>query len=203
MNIQSMDKYPQDKRLQILETALKLFVSQGLQQTSMAQISKVSSIAVGTIYHHFESKDVLVQEIYLHIKKNFGQATLFSESERNLNYKERFAIKMRKTYDFFTEQTLYFLFDEMHNHSPLISKELKEKAAGYYQESNDFILEGVEKGILSAKHIHIIGPWVFNAISTLIKIHINKEAKLSDNDLIDFFEMTWNGMTSMKNTSHE
>ena len=201
MNIQSDDNAASDKRVKIIETALELFVNQGLQQTSMAQISKVSKVAVGTIYHHFESKDQLVQEIYIHIKKSFGKATLFSESERKYTFKERFWIKMKSSYEFFALHPFYFLFDEMHNHSPLISKKLREEATKYYQESYDLINEGIEKDIFSSKHIHIIGPWVYNAISTLIKIKINNEIELPEEDLKDFIIMTWIGITSLHHSS--
>lgn len=203
MNIQSDATVQNSKRGKIIETALELFVNQGLQQTSMAQISKVSKVAVGTIYHHFEGKDELVQEIYIHIKKEFGVATLFSEEEKKLTYKERFGVKMKKSYAFFAKNNLYFLFDEMHNHSPLISNELKEEATKYYQESYDLINEGIETGILSSKHIHMIAPWAHNAIATLIKIKLNNEEELPEDDLNDFIEMTWNGITSLNGLSKQ
>ncbi|MBP2619722.1 TetR/AcrR family transcriptional regulator, partial [Chryseobacterium jejuense] len=49
-----------DKKTQIVKAALRLFSEQGLQQTSMAQLSKESGVAVGTMYLHFKSKDELV-----------------------------------------------------------------------------------------------------------------------------------------------
>ncbi len=39
--------------MDLLEASLTLFVNQGIQKTSMAQISEKSNMAVGNIYHHF------------------------------------------------------------------------------------------------------------------------------------------------------
>ncbi|MCH9611762.1 MAG: HTH-type transcriptional repressor KstR2 [Chlamydiia bacterium] len=43
----------------ILKTAKTLFLTQGYESTTMSDIMKSLNIAKGTIYHHFESKDVL------------------------------------------------------------------------------------------------------------------------------------------------
>lgn len=49
-----------DKRQQLLDTALCLFYSKGVQAVGINEILKTSGIAKKTLYHHFPAKDDLV-----------------------------------------------------------------------------------------------------------------------------------------------
>lgn len=51
-------------RQRIVDASLALFVSQGIAATTTRDIAGAADIAEGTIYRHFESKDVLATEIF-------------------------------------------------------------------------------------------------------------------------------------------
>jgi len=61
-----------DKKQAILDTALTLFVSQGFYATSTASIAKKAGVATGTLFHHFPSKDELMNHLFLTIKQEFA-----------------------------------------------------------------------------------------------------------------------------------
>ncbi|MBT1443668.1 TetR/AcrR family transcriptional regulator [Shewanella sp. JM162201] len=63
-----------DKRSQILATALKLFNSQGFHGTSTASIAKAAGVATGTLFHHFPSKEALLEILFLSVKQEFANA---------------------------------------------------------------------------------------------------------------------------------
>ena len=52
------------KREQILETAMRLFVENGIQATPTSLIAKKAGVATGTLFHHFATKEELVNELY-------------------------------------------------------------------------------------------------------------------------------------------
>lgn len=60
------------KREQILETALELFTEHGFRGTSTAEISKQAGVATGTLFHHFKSKEELIEELYLGAKTDLA-----------------------------------------------------------------------------------------------------------------------------------
>ena len=70
MSVQS--NQPKNKKQQLLDTALTLFVNQGIYVTSTASIAKTAGVANGTLFHHFPSKDALVLELYKNIKRDFA-----------------------------------------------------------------------------------------------------------------------------------
>ncbi|MEZ8355962.1 TetR/AcrR family transcriptional regulator [Vibrio splendidus] len=56
------------KRQKILDTALLLFSQQGLEGTSTGQIAKTAGVAKATLFHHFENKSLLIDELFRELK---------------------------------------------------------------------------------------------------------------------------------------
>ncbi len=188
-----------DKKIQLLETGLDLFVCQGIQKTSMAQISEVSEVAVGTIYHHFKSKEELIEGVYLYILESLGEHIAFNDQERQLEFKERFDLLWMKGYNYYVKYPERFLFHDTYSYSPLISNELREYARAHYQIAFDLVMEGIEQKILIDAHPVIIMRWLFNSLATIIQIHINHEIKITDTILKETLEMVWNSLTPKSN----
>jgi AcrR family transcriptional regulator len=65
-----------NKRQAILDTALNLFVTQGFHGSSTAQIARQAGVATGTLFHHFSSKETLLNELFLSIKQEFAEDIL-------------------------------------------------------------------------------------------------------------------------------
>ena len=98
---------------------MDLFVDQGIQKTSMAQISETSGVAVGTIYHHFKSKEELIEGVYLYILEDLGRHIAFNEDEDAMAFKDRFALLWMKGYDYYTKYPNRFRFHDTYSYSPL------------------------------------------------------------------------------------
>ena len=64
-----------DKREAILAAALRLIARSGLHNTPMSAIARESGVAAGTIYIYFESKDELINELYLEVVRDRLKAT--------------------------------------------------------------------------------------------------------------------------------
>ncbi|MFA6373381.1 MAG: TetR/AcrR family transcriptional regulator, partial [Methanothrix sp.] len=54
-------KEPEERRKELIDTAGRLFVAQGYDQTSISDITKEVNVSQGAFYYYFDSKeDVLV-----------------------------------------------------------------------------------------------------------------------------------------------
>lgn len=60
-----------DKRELLLEAATKLFVERGLHATPTSAISKEAGVSAGILFHYFKTKDDLIDELYISIKKEY------------------------------------------------------------------------------------------------------------------------------------
>ncbi|WNJ19364.1 TetR/AcrR family transcriptional regulator [Pontibacter sp. G13] len=184
-----------DKKIQILETALALFSTQGLQQTSMSQVSKESGVAVGTMYHHFKSKGELIEGIFLHINQALGEAVEFTPEEQQLSVKERFSLILKKGYQFYVSHPNHFLFHDTHNYSPLISQDVRDQSRSYYPSFFDLLLEGIDQGIIVNMHPILLIRWIYNAMVSIVQIKLNHEIEVTEDMLDKTIEMTWKGLT--------
>ena len=73
MEEQNSEKRPvADKRLAILESALGLFTERGFHGTPTSLIASEAGVATGTLFHYFDTKDKLIEELYLTIKREAG-----------------------------------------------------------------------------------------------------------------------------------
>ena len=57
-------KEPQKTRELILSTALLLFADRGYFATSVQDIRRSAGISIGSIYHHFDSKEAIARALY-------------------------------------------------------------------------------------------------------------------------------------------
>ncbi|HEY8473735.1 MAG TPA: TetR/AcrR family transcriptional regulator [Natronosporangium sp.] len=67
-----------DRRAEILAIAAKLFAEKGVATTTVRELADAAGILSGSLYHHFESKDHIVEEIVLSyvedLKRGYDQA---------------------------------------------------------------------------------------------------------------------------------
>ena len=104
MNVRS------DKKSEIIDTTLELIAERGVHNTPMSLVTKKSGIAAGTIYHHFESKERLINDIYLDIKKSVLM-NVMKDDDATKPYKDRFFKIWGAYYDYLVmnPNTLSFL----------------------------------------------------------------------------------------------
>jgi AcrR family transcriptional regulator len=72
-------------RVRILETALRLFREKGFDATTMRDIATACDMAVGTAYHHFESKEAIVGAYYDFVQReHLRRVTEFNTKKHSL-----------------------------------------------------------------------------------------------------------------------
>jgi len=74
-----------DKRRRILDAALKVFAERGYHGVAVPEIATAAEIATGTLYHYFEHKQELVNEVYRDAKQRLRTALLDGLDEPDLD----------------------------------------------------------------------------------------------------------------------
>ncbi len=59
-----MTSAAEDKRLQILQAAVRVFAAQGYEASRVGDIAKEAGVAYGLIYHYFGSKDAVLEAVF-------------------------------------------------------------------------------------------------------------------------------------------
>lgn len=73
------------KRNAILTAATRLFSTNGFEQTSMSELSRVTGAASGTIFHHFKNKEDLFLNVLEQCRNDIVNA--FEQHQKNNLYK--------------------------------------------------------------------------------------------------------------------
>ncbi|HEV7233448.1 MAG TPA: TetR family transcriptional regulator [Sphingorhabdus sp.] len=88
-------------RAEILEKAKKLFAEQGYAATSAREISAAAGVTVGAMFHHFDSKLDLFEEVFKELELAIDrQAKAESRPEKGLDVLETFLAGVRTSLDF-------------------------------------------------------------------------------------------------------
>src|SRR5260370_22499409 len=74
----SQNTTTETRRQAILKAALKSFSTKGFTETTMEDIKKLSGASTGSIYHHFENKEMLAQALYLEGRSDLNASLLAS-----------------------------------------------------------------------------------------------------------------------------
>ncbi|WP_033093207.1 TetR/AcrR family transcriptional regulator [Colwellia psychrerythraea] len=103
-----------DKKQQIIDVAIKLFATQGYENTPISIICEQSKVSKGLVFHHFKNKDGLLREVFLRMAQIIegvgDNADLVNE---DLTAKDRLVSHLDKIFLSMTsaEHKLYYQFD--------------------------------------------------------------------------------------------
>ena len=181
------------KREQILSSTLDLVSEIGFHATSVSLIIKKSEVASGTIYHHFKSKEDLIDTLYSELKKEMGNA-IVQNVNGQLNYKEKFFLIWMNLFNFYTENPKKFEFLEDYANSPFVRKEIKEINQRHYQAAIDFISSGVEMGIFRNLPTDLLINLIFGNVSTFVRMILMEEVQLSEELLENAIQSSWDSV---------
>lgn len=85
----------EDRKTSIMQTALKLFSTEGFYSTTMPVIAKKVGMSVGNFYNYFSSKDELAKEIMLYISSVLGEKLReINMSDKSVREKINMIVKM-------------------------------------------------------------------------------------------------------------
>jgi AcrR family transcriptional regulator len=74
----------ESRRQAILDAALACFASKGFTETTMEDIRKLSGASTGSIYHHFENKELLARALYLEGRNSLNTVLFAALTARTL-----------------------------------------------------------------------------------------------------------------------
>ena len=80
---------PSPKKQALLEAAMELFAKDGFWQTTTASIAQEAGVASGTLFTYFPTKNDLVDELYLTIKRE-ALAEIQGEPKPHESFKAAF-----------------------------------------------------------------------------------------------------------------
>jgi AcrR family transcriptional regulator len=126
MNVRSKRGRPvvDDKRRRILDAALSVFAERGYHGTSVPDVAGAAKVSTGTLYHYFEHKQELVNEVYRDAKDRLRTALLADLADPDLDRpgaaEQWFLAVWDRLATFALSDPESFRFLEMQDHAPYL-----------------------------------------------------------------------------------
>ena len=189
---------PVNKKEAIYSAMLRLISTQGIHATPMSQVAKEAGVAAGTIYTYFKSKDALLNELYIHLKKKFGEA-LTQGTDSSMTYREQFFYKWEALYNYFISNPLSFVFAEHVVNSPVISQEARGEGEKYYQPVIAFFGLGQESGVLREMNLEVLTTLVYGNVVSAVSLQLSGKLLITDEMLKQIISSSWDSVVKNKN----
>lgn len=142
------------KREQILAAALSLFIENGFEKTPTSAISKAAGVATGTLFHHFKTKEDLINALYLEVKlallENLASKTTPSldlKGGTEANLKTQIQALWFNMIDWVLKNPQEFRFMAQFGESAHIANSTREKIEEAFAGSKALFSRGVEEGL--------------------------------------------------------
>ncbi|WP_028560311.1 TetR/AcrR family transcriptional regulator [Paenibacillus pinihumi] len=183
----------------VLETTLSLIIEKELQATSMSLIAKKSGISTGSIYHYFDSKETIINELYKAIVLFNGEYVL-----QNVYTDEPLRTRLERAWENMIRLSLEypkgFQFIEQYSFSPYIHDESKRQAyeGGWCGPLKQLYQEAVEQGLFIPMDPFSMVQMHYGSFVYVIKAHLNREVAITDDLIRQLLQVTWNSVSADK-----
>ena len=121
----------QDKRTAILDATLTLISEHGFHGTAMSKVASEAGVSAGIIYHYFDSKDDLIDELYITVKRDSAKAML-----ENYDADQPLRAQIRQIWGnifrYFIKHSRESAFLEQYTNSPYYRPQIDAEVSEYY-----------------------------------------------------------------------
>ena len=171
--------------------------TQGFHVTSMAQIIKEASVGAGTLYHYFDSKESLMNQCVVEIKKELAiavSAKYDAEASYETNFKTMWHAIWEHT---FTNQKRAY-FGELFIRSPLITQETYEEIYKDFATPLAFLQESMDNGNIDETGLSVLESFIFGPIYHLLKLSLSRQVEEPELYREKMYLMCFNSMKLTK-----
>ena len=183
----------QDKYRAILDAAVEVFAERGFWDTPTSLISKTAGIADGTLFTYFKTKDDLIQEVYLDLKREMAREMLEGMSALDTTQ-----AKLRHIWNHYVEWGVkrpnqYKVLQQIST-SYKVADEVKAQAIEPFSEIEQMTAACIAQGVFRDYPIEYLGALIDSQAMMTIRF-----ATLNPDNLAYYqqigFDILWNGVT--------
>lgn len=183
-----------ERKVKFLNSALKLFVANGVMNTSTAEIAKEAGTAAGTLFLYFPTKQALLNELVLKIGK---------EQSDHINHLLKPSLSARETFYTIWYGTAHWFLENMDAYhyiqqvrdSGMISDAAVQESAKFFGYYYDAIQKGLVEGSIKPYPIGLIGDFLYQDIVAVMNhIKMQPDSGRREEIILQGFEIYWDGI---------
>ena len=177
------EKRVEDKRTAILDATLRLISQHGFHGTAMAKVAAEAGVSAGIIYHYFKSKDELIDELYVTIKRRSATAILVNVTPE-IPLPSQLRLALRNILRYFVRHPMEAAFLEQYMRSPYFRPEIEERAKECYLPVMNAIKRAEQEMVIKAFPEAVSTALTLDIATSLAQKHEAGFVEMTD-ELID------------------
>ena len=187
-----------EKRERYLNAALKLFTTNGIQNTSTAEIARAAGTASGTLFLYFPTKIQLINELILMISKQVSDH-INSLLDPSLSVRDTFFTIWDGSIRWFLQNMDAFQYSQQVRDSGFISDEVTMESGKYFSFYYETIQNGLAEGSIKPYPIDLIGGFLYqDIIAVMNHIRLQSDPANVDEAIQQGFQLFWDGIKITK-----
>ena len=177
----------------IYQATLQLIHGQGLSGLKMSQVSQKAGVATGTLYVYFSSKEKLINDLYLHIKRRSVKGLLLSfqpDAPFMVSFEEIWRNYM--TYNLLNPEEGAFI--EQYYRSPYAFREVLNERDHLLQPIFDLLDKGKSERLVQDFPTALLAAQLIGVVKELTRWHHAQRLELTPERMNQAFTMAWNSI---------
>jgi len=184
------------KRDEILQAALELIAERGFHGAPMAMIAAKAGVGAGTIYRYFETKDVLIRELFEDLDAKIV-AAIQEGYPNGKPFRERFFHCWKALFRYMISHPLHFQYMEQYHNSPYGVALHRDRIFSKSDEPDIFrnlFEEAIAQQVLKDLPLPVLFSLAFGPLLTLTRDYILGFIEMDDVLLTKTWEACWDGV---------
>ncbi|MBN2894532.1 MAG: TetR/AcrR family transcriptional regulator [Campylobacterales bacterium] len=174
---------------------MRLFSEAGFHATPTSRIAKLSGVATGTLFHHFASKEALINELYIYVKRRLREV-LRHELDATLDFRAQLLRLWCTDVRWFLAHYDEFIFVRQYCDLHLIDARTKELLYQDFEPFIELFRSAIAAGAMKSDHLEfVLSHYVANVQHCTFYMYQFPEA-LSDEALARFFDIYFSGIAA-------
>jgi len=165
-------KRPEERRVEFIMAAQRLFIGNGYYKTSVDDICKALGVAKGLFYYYFKSKEDLVSQMVDHLWEGAEKDYLDIKSRDDLNALEKLMLYSSVRGEVKLQQTYLVEVVVKEPNSPLV-QQLRERGFEILGPIlGEIISQGVEEGFFNTQYPYEAANFLIRGAEALISVDL-------------------------------
>ncbi len=183
-----------EKREKFLNAALKLFVKNGVQNTTTAAIAQEAGAGAGTLFLYFPTKQSLINELVIHIgRQHLTHMQSLLAPARSV--RDTFATIWEDSIRYFLNNINAYQYLQQVRNSGWIDEATVNETAGFYIYYYDAIQKGNAEGSIKPYPLEMIGEFLYQDIVAAMNILRLQTDHAKQQEIVQQgFDIFWNGI---------
>ncbi len=191
-------KLDPEKRENYLQAALKLFVENGVQNTSTAAIAKEAGTAAGTLFLYFPTKQDLIDELVLKVGR--AQAEHMSTLlEDDFSVQETFTTILEGSIRWFMANVDAYHYIQQVRNTGIVSESAVQESGKFYGYYYTAIQRGLAENSIKPYPLALIGEVIYQHIVAIMSFILTQPDPAEQERYIQMgCDIFWSGIKGTK-----